>query len=151
MLVCWGSCQIHCRHFTALSRAWGPNGIFTGEHDTIRPSDIPGGGLMLQSWLPFSLRLFSFSSLQVWVSILCIGVHECSYLCGSICVCRCAHSHVGGLCVHAQGWCWVFLHCFSTLFIEAKALYQTQSSQIGLVSLGSLLWGAFISTFWGLN
>lgn len=57
---------------------------------------------MLQSYLSFSLRLFSFSSLQVHMSVLCIGVHECSYLCGSICVCSCAHSHVGGdMCGHS--------------------------------------------------
>lgn len=66
--------------------------------------------------------LFCFSSLQVYMSVLCTGVYECSYLCGSICVCRCTHSYVRAC---SRLVLRVYLHCFSNLLIEATFLNQS--------------------------
>lgn len=42
----------------------------------------------------FSLNLFCFFSLQVYVYVCCALVYMSVYICGSIGVCRCTHLYV---------------------------------------------------------
>lgn len=70
---------------------------------------------------------------------ICMGFHVC--ICLFFCVW--VHMHVprcGGLLLISG----IFLHCPSTLFIEAGSLSLTPSSPIELVSLASLVWNPYL-------